>query len=223
MHLCALAEAEAHRESKRLYPGLSFLLRFPPLSILFLASNRLSLSLSLSLSFSVYPPLSLSLPSSSLLLRLVLLSLRLFLSRFSHLVAALVVNRPSNGAAAYIGGRDGIIVRRGPQFGFCGALTRRACGPVASELWARACIGTPAWTHHLVSVYMLYTEREKRAETRTCARVRCERTSHNIAPRLVGIGYRGHSVAVASFLAHYWPPAPISLQPLSLSLSLSRR
>ena len=70
-----------------------------------------------------------------------------------------------------------------------------------------------------IYIYTLYTEREKRAET--CARVRCERTSHNIAPRLVGIGYRGHSVAVASFLAHYWPPAPISLEPLSLSLSLS--
>lgn len=30
-------------------------------------------------------------------------------------------------------------------------------------------------------------------------------------PHLVGIGYRVHSEAVASFLAHYWPPVLISL------------
>lgn len=33
------------------------------------------------------------------------------------------------------------------------------------------------------------------------------------AARLVGIEYRVHSEAVASFLAHYWPPVLISLDP----------
>lgn len=35
------------------------------------------------------------------------------------------------------------------------------------------------------------------------------RVGRNIAPRLVGIGYRGHSVAVASFLAHYSSTFPL--------------
>lgn len=216
MHLCALAEAE-DRKSRReegisplLPPSLSSTFAAPPRRFHALASNPVfarlsSLSLSLCLAARPFAPLS----ASTLRSHLFLVFLPLLGSSWIPGLRDSSLER----AAAYIGGTDGIIVRRGPRFGFCGALTRRACGPAAVSYG-------PARARH-TSVRLVCVHVRPRDRTRPCARARCERTSRNIAPRLVGIGYRGHSVAVASFLAHYWPPAPISLRPRSPFLSLS--
>lgn len=114
--------------------------------------------------------------------------------------------------SVYRGGTDGIIVRRGPRF-LRGANKTGLRASARGELWARA------RARRTAVVYTSCTRARGRVDVREGERER-ERVGRNIAPRLVGIGYRGHSVAVASFLAHYWPPAPISLRP---SLSSAAR
>lgn len=201
MHLCALAEdlgraRGRRRRARYISVGIHIPPRFPPLSTPF--PSRIFLRLLSHSSILGSTPRSVVLFSCFPLLS----------SLFDPFPPSSLEEHPS----VYRGGTDGIIVRRGPRF-LRGANKTGLRASARGELWARA------RARRTAVVYTSCTRARGRVDVREGERER-ERVGRNIAPRLVGIGYRGHSVAVASFLAHYWPPAPISLRP---SLSSAAR